>query len=73
MYMGFPGAASGKEPSCKNSRHKRIRFYYWAGKIPCRRAWLTTSVFLLRESHGQRSLGGYMPMGHKEADRTEAT
>ena len=71
--MGFPGAASGKEPSCKNRRHKRSRFYYWAGKIPCRRAWLTTSVFLLRESHGQRSLAGYMPKGHKESDRTEAT
>ena len=71
--MGFPGAASGKEPSYKNRRHKRSRFYYWAGKIPCRRAWLTTSVFLLRESHGQRSLAGYMPKGHKESDRTEAT
>ena len=30
-----------------------------------------TPVFLSGESHGQRSLGGYSPWGHKESDRTE--
>ena len=30
-------------------------------------------VFLPGESHGQRSLVGYSPRGHKESDRTEAT
>ena len=25
------------------------------------------------KSHGQRSLAGYSPWGHKESDRTEAT
>ena len=25
------------------------------------------------EPHGQRSLAGYSPWGHKESDRTEAT
>ena len=33
----------------------------------------TTPVFLLGESHGQRSLAGYRPLGHKELDRTEMT
>ena len=28
-------------------------------------------VFLPRESHGQRSLAGYSPWGHKESDTTE--
>ena len=28
----------------------------WAGKIPRRRKWLPTPVFLLGEFHGQRSL-----------------
>ena len=28
-------------------------------------------VFLPGESHGQRSLVGYSPWGHKESDRTE--
>ena len=30
-----------------------------------------TPVFLPGESHGQRSLGGYSPQGHKESDTTE--
>ena len=30
-------------------------------------------VFLPGESHGQRSLAGYSPQGHKELDTTEAT
>ena len=31
----------------------------WVGKIPWRREWLPTPVFLPGESHGQRSLAGY--------------
>ena len=31
----------------------------WVGKIPCRRAWQPTPVFLTGQSHGQRSLVGY--------------
>ena len=31
----------------------------WFGKITWRRTWQPTSVFLLEESHGQRSLAGY--------------
>ena len=30
----------------------------WVGKIPSRRAWQPTPVFLPEESHGQRSLEG---------------
>ena len=33
----------------------------WVGKIPWRRVWQPTPVFLPGESHGQRSLGGYSP------------
>ena len=33
--------------------------------------WLPTPVFLPGESHGQRSLVGYSPWGHKELDTTE--
>jgi len=35
------------------------------GKIPWRRAWQPTPVFLPGESHGQRSLVGYSPWGGK--------
>ena len=33
--------------------------------------WQPTPVFLHAESHGQRSLAGYSPWGHKELDTTE--
>ena len=33
--------------------------------------WLLTPVFLPGEFHGQRSLAGYSPWGHKELDTTE--
>ena len=42
----FPGGTSGKEPICQCRRHKRCGFYPWAGKIPWRRAWQPTPVFL---------------------------
>ena len=56
MYLGFPGDASGKEPSCEYSRHERIRFDSWVKKFPWRRRWKPTPAFLPRKSHGQRSL-----------------
>ena len=43
----------------------------WVGKIPRRRKWQPTPVFLPGRSHGQRSLPGYSPWGHKESDTTE--
>ena len=43
------------------------------GKISWRRAWKPTPVFFPGESHGQRSLVGYRPQGHKESDLTEVT
>ena len=39
--------------------------------IPSRRKWQPTPVFLAKKSHGQRSLAGYSPQGHKESDTTE--
>ena len=41
------------------------------GKIPWRRKWQPTPVFLPGESDGWRSLVGYNPWGHKESDRNE--
>ena len=49
------------------------RFDSWAGKISWRRKWQPTPVFLPGESHGQRSLVGYGPQGHKESDMIEVT
>ena len=62
---------SGKEPTCQCRRHKRCRFDPWVGKIPWRRKWQPTPAFLPGKFHGQRSLVGYRPWGHKESDMTE--
>ena len=40
-------------------------------KDPLEKGMATTPVFLPEESHGQRSLEGYSPWGHKESDITE--
>ena len=40
-------------------------------KIPCRRAWQPTPVFLPGESQGQRILVGSSPWGRREPDMTE--
>ena len=47
-------------------------FNLWVRKIPWRRAWLLTPVFLPGESQGQRNLVGYSPWGHKESDTIES-
>ena len=73
LFTGFPGAASGKELACQCRRSKRHRFDPWVGKIPWRRKWQPTPVFLSGELHGQRSLEGYSPRGCKELDMTKVT
>ena len=47
---------------------RRPRFNPWVGKIPWRREWPSTPVFLPEEFHGRRSLAGYSPWGSKESD-----
>ena len=46
-------------------------FNSWVGKIPWRREWRPTPVFLHGEFHGQKSLAGYSPWGHKELYTTD--
>ena len=59
---------SGKESACLCSR---CGFDPWVGKIPWRRIWQPTPEFLPKKAHGQRSLVGYNPCGHKQLDTTE--
>ena len=49
----------------------RPGFNPWVGNTPWRREWQPTPVFLPGKSHGQRSLVGCSPRGHKELDTTE--
>ena len=65
-HWRLPRWLSGKESACRCRRH-RVR------KIRWRKKWQPTPVFLPGESHGQRSLVGYSPWGHKESDTSEVT
>ena len=60
-----------KDPFCQCRRH-RCELDPWVGKIPWRRLWQPTPVFLPAESHGQ-SMVHYDPQNHKEPDMTVAT
>jgi len=64
----LPWWLSGKEFTCQC---RRRRFEPWVRKIPWRRKWHPTPVFLLRKSHGDRNLAGYIPWGCKELDTIE--
>ena len=57
----------------KNLPAKTHGFYPRIGKIPCRRAWQPSPVFWPGKSHGQRSLVGYSPRGHKRVSHDLAT
>ena len=45
----------------------------WFGKLPWRRKWQPTPMFLPGESQGWQSLGGCRLWGHTESNTTEAT
>ena len=54
----FPWKLRGKESTCQSRSHG---FNAWVGKIPWRKKWQLTEVFLPGKSHGQRNLAGYSP------------
>ena len=64
-FFIFPDGTGGKEPACHWRRLKRCGFNPWVRKIPWRRKWQPTPVFLPGESHGQRSLMNYSPWGRR--------
>ena len=66
-------ALVGKNPPANAGDVKRGRLNPWVGKIPWRRAWQPTPVFLPGESHGQRSLVGYSAWGRKGSGTTKVT
>ena len=66
--MGFPSGPVGKESACNAGYLGSIPI----DKIPWRRAWQRIPVSCLENPHGQRSLVGYSPWGHKETDTTES-
>ena len=65
-----------KTPHSQCRRHSSItgqatRFNPWVRKIPWRKKWQPTPVFLPGKFHGKRSLAGYSSWSRKELDMTE--
>ena len=63
VLVYFPDGTNGKEPTCQCRRHKRQGFNPRGQEDPLEEGMATqqpTSVFLPGESHGQRSLSGYV-------------
>ena len=56
--QGLPWWLSGKESAC---HYRRLGFNPWIRKIPWRRRWQPTPVFLPEKCRGQRSLAGHSP------------
>ena len=67
---GFPGGSDGKQSACNAGDPGLIP---GSGRSPGEKEWTPTPVYLPGKSHGQRSLAGYSPWGHKESDMTEVT
>ena len=67
---GLPRWLGGEESGYQCSRLRRWEFNPWVGKIPWRRKWQPTPLFLPGKSHGQRSLVAYNSWGPKESDTT---
>ena len=68
VFLGFPGGLDGIE-SANNAGD--LGSIPGLGRSPGEENSLPTPVFLPGEIHGQRSLVGYSPWGHKGSDTTE--
>ena len=53
VFLGLPWWPTGKELSSQCRRRKSCGFDPWVRKIPWRRAWRSTPVFLPGGSHGR--------------------
>ena len=65
----FPDGSGGKELAHQYRRLNRCGFNPWVRKIPWRRKWQPTLVFLPEKFHGQRSLVNYSPWGSQSWTR----
>ena len=75
IYIVLPRWCSGKESICQCRRCKKMRALFLGREdsLGVGRKWQPTAVFLLGKPHGQRSLVGYSPWGHKRVGHNQAT
>ena len=66
ICFNFPGGSVVKNMPALHSC-RRGGFHPWVGKIPWRRAWQSTPVFLPGKSHGQGEPDGPQFMGSQRA------
>ena len=66
--LGFPGSSAGKEFACNAGDPSSI---LGSGRCPGKGYGNPLQHSFLENPHGQRSLVGYSPWGHKESDTTE--
>ena len=67
LIQGFPGKVAGKESACNAGDPSSIP---GLGRSPGEGIGYPLQYFYLENPHGQRSLVGYSPWGHKESDKT---
>ena len=70
VFFGFPGGSAGKEFTCIEGD---LGLIPGLGRFPGEGHGNPFQYSFLENPHGQRSLAGYSPWGHKESDTTEAT
>ena len=63
-YWRLNGGPSSKGHACQCRRHKRCKFDPWVAKIPWRRAWQPTPVFLPEEEPGRLQSIGSQTVRH---------
>ena len=68
--LAFPGSIVIKNLPAK-AGDMRCGFDSWVRKIPLEKEMATRSSILAGKLHGQSSLVGYSPWGHKESNVTE--
>ena len=61
LYGNLPVRLEVMNLPIKCRKHKKCGLDYWVGKIPWRRKWQPTPIFLPGESYGERSLMDYNP------------
>ena len=67
-HISWHLCSNDKESACQHRRHE---FDPWVRKIPWRKKWQPTPIFLPGKSHRQRSLACCSPWGCKESDTAE--